>query len=611
MGIFADSNRVSIRAIAESTTAWGELPASGNTRLIRLVSSSLIANKETVVSEEIRFDRMVSSVVEVSASSEGDLDIEYSAGSHDAFIQAFLLGQWSRPMEYDKFSGITVSWAATNRLDISGQDLTAYFSAGRRLVTGGFVNPANNSYWEIQSVAFASGSTQITTVASTAVVEAGNSKSFVQDANDIIILKNTGIRSATAGASAFDSNGANAFASAIAAGQLVVGQLIQVDGFGYETGSFDLTATNPSDAEIVTVSDGVDSLVFEFDNNSSVLPDRISVTIGGSAAASATNLAAAINTARVQGKIRVSATTATTVVTIRNQNASGGSLAETSANITVTAFSGGNAVSGKYSITALTDDVITVSPTPPATIVAGSAVTIKGSMLRNPSGSGSLPHQSIVPQSFSLETAFNDIGEYQLQKGMRVGEFSLNAAAGEIVTATFSFQGKDTTMSSTSTLGLAPFTPVNSTSTEVMNATTNVGSLKKDGVALATAIQSIELNGDASLRNQSAVGSKFPRGIGTGRFSLEGTITAYFENADLYRNFIDHDTVSLSFDFTDVDGNTVNYTLPALKFSSDEIAPEGIDQDVMEPLEFVAFRDATTGTMLQLDRFSASKSVTA
>jgi hypothetical protein len=612
VAIFADSNRVSIRAIPEAFTNWGVTPVNGATRAIRLTSSNLIAKKETKVSDELRFDRMVSSVIETAAMSEGDINIEYSAGSHDLFLQAFLLGQWTRPMEFDKFAGIIVSWTANNTLVISGGDYTAYFTVGRRVVTGGFLTPANNSYFQIASVVFASGNTAITFTASTGAVEAGNGRSFIQDANDIIVLKNTTVRSGTAGASSFDSNGGNAFASARTAGQLVVGQRIQVDGFGVEAGSIDLTTTNPTDAEFVTLFDGNTTVIYEFDDNNAVLSGRIPVAIGATAVITATNLAKAINETRIAGNSRISATSATTVVSLRNGRKIGGLISETSANIVLVAFAGGSTVSGSYTITALTDDTISVTPQPATDANAGgSAITIKGSMLRNPDGTGLLPHQAIVSQSFSLETAFNDINQYQIQRGMRVGSWDLNVQSGEIVKGKYSFQGRDTQMLASSILSNTPYTPVGSTTTEVMNATTNVGSLKKNGVSLASALQSIELKGDASLRAQNAVGSKFARGVGTGRFNLTGTITAYFENTVLYQHFIAHETIGLSFDFSDIDGNINSYTIPAIKITSDNISPEGIDKDVMEPLEFVAFRDAATGTMLQIDRFSQSVSVAA
>lgn len=612
MSIFADSNRVSIRAIPESVTNWGVTPVSGNARALRLTSSTLAAKKNTKVSDELRFDRMVGSVIEVSAMSEGDLNIEYSAGSHDLLLQAFLLGQWTRPMEWDKFSGITVSWTSTSVLTISGGDYTSYLTSGRRVVTGGFQIPANNSYFQIASVAFAAGVTNVTMTASTATIEAGNNKSFMQDANDIIVLKNTTIRSGTAAASTFDSNGTNAFASARSVGQLVVGQTIQVDGFGVATGSFDLTATNPTDGEFVTVSDGPHTTIYEFDNNSAILAGRTAVAIGISATVTAANLAAAINATRVSGNSAISATSATTVVTVKNWLKTGGSLTETSANVTVVAFTGGSAISGFYTLTGVTDDVLTVSPAP-ATDANGGAIgiTIKGSMLRNPDGTGLLPHQAIVPQSFTIETAYNDVGLYQTQRGMRVGDWDINVQAGEIVKGKYSFHGRDTIMATAPLIGTTPYVQQGTTTTEVMNATTNVGALKKNGIALSSALQSVELKGNSSLRDQSAVGSKFPAGIGTGRFNLTGVITAYFQDSVLYSHFINHETIGLSFSFTDIDGNVNYYTLPSIKITSDSIHPEGIDKDIMEPLDFVAFRDAATGTMLQIDRFSSSKSVAA
>lgn len=610
--IFADSNRASLRYIAETVGNWGVTPVSGVARLLRLTASTLAAKKETKVSDELRFDRMVSSIVETGATSEGDISIEYSAGSHDIFLQAFLAGQWTRPMEFDKVIGITVSFTANNTIVLSGADYTTYFQVGRRVVTGGFTHPANNSYFQVATSVFASGNTTITFTATTGVVEAGNVRSFIQDANDIIILKNTAIRAGTGGASAFDSNSTNAFASAVTAGQLVVGQKIKVDGFGVESGSVDLSATQPADGETVVISDNTNTLVFEFDNNSNVAAGHVAVTIGAASTDTAVNLAAAINAQRIANNIRVAATVATTIVTVKNWNKHGGSLTSAAVNAIVVAFSGGSAISGTYTLTGVSSDVLSVTPAPATDANAGPvAITIKGSMLRNPSGLGNLPHQAIVPQSFSLETAFNDIGQYELQRGMRVGTWDLTVHTGELVKGKYAFQGRDTVVAPVAILGAAPYTLADTTTTEVMNATTNVGQLEKNGVALSTALQSIELKGNASLRNQMAVGSKFPAGIGTGRFNLTGVITAYFQDLQMYSVFINHETIGLAFSFTDIDGNEQHFTMPAIKITTDHIAPEGIDKDIMEPLDFVAFRDPATGTMLQVDRFSQSYSVAA
>jgi hypothetical protein len=605
---FADSNRDSIRIIQENNLTWGTTPASGKTREIRITSHSLAAAKETVVSDELRADRMVSSVVEVSASTSGDINYEFSAGSHDILMQAFVLGLWSRPMEFDFFKGVGVSWTANNILTIAGGDFRDYFTVGRRLKTSGFLNPLNNKYVEISALGFSGGSTQITVTTTTAVVEAGTAFTKVQDANDVIILNNTAIRFGTSGASTIDSNGTNAFAAAITAGNLVAGQNIYVDNAsGRESGTINFT-TNASNHDTFTVYDGLNQVIFEVSSDGGATAGNQIVTLGGSGSVTATNIAAAINQARVDGRLQAKATVSTATVTVTNLRRTGGTLADVSTNAVTTNFSGGLASGGFFKILAVADDVLTVFPAPATDANGGTVgVTIKGSMLRNPDGTGSLPHQQIVAQSFSAESAYNDVNQFFVHNGLRVGSFSMDVSSGAIVTGTYSFEGKETKrqITNVSKLALSPYTPLRSTGTEVMNATTNVGSIEKDGVELSSALQSIALQGDATLRQQPAVGSKFARGIGTGRFNLTGTVTAYFEaGSPFYDDFINHETSSLAFKFTDVDGNTYKYTLPAVKFSSDNIAAQGIDQDVVEPLEFVAFRDASTGTMFQIDRWS-------
>ena len=605
MSLFADSNRVGLRFIAEST--WGTTPASGTTRVIRLTSSSLAVTKETVVSDELRADRMVGAVVEVAAMTEGDISFEYSAGSVDAFLQAFVLGTFTRPMTFDRFNA--VAWTANNTIRIPGLDRASFFTVGRRIKTDGFVTPINNGYWEITSATFTGGNTDIVVTTTVGVIEAASAFTRVMDANDVIILRNTAIRAGTGAAQQFDSNGGNAFASAISAGQLRIGQKIFVEGLGYETGTVTFVTTVPETGDQVSVADGAGNLIlFTFGTGTG------QVNPGATVTTAATAFALAINNARLVGvngvRINVAATASAGVVTIRNLNVTGGAIVEVTdggtANITVVNFSGGQATArGVFTITGLTNDVITVAE-PVATNANGGAlpVSIKGSMLRNPGVVSEL-----VPQSFTIETQFSDINQVLDMDGMRVGTFSLEVASGSIVTGTMSFMGRETTTRTNSLLGTAPYTVLDAPATEVMNATTNVGSLVKNGVALSAALQSITIEGDASLRAQNAVGSKFPRGIGTGRFSLTGTVSAYFQNLELFNHFLQHDTVSLGFQFSDLDGNAYVWTLPAIKFSTDPVAPGGIDQDIIETLEYTAFRDATTACMLQVDRFSSNRAI--
>lgn len=597
---FADSNRASIRCIVESTSAWGTIPANGKSRPVRFTSSTLTAQKETTTSEELRADRMVSSVPEVSASSEGELKFELSAGSQDDFLQAFVLGAWTRPMTFDYFKGVNISWIANNKLRIAGEDATGYFTVGRRIKTEGFgVNAANNGYFEVASATKVGANTDITVTTTTSVIEGSSAHTKVLDANDVIVLNSTSLRLGTAGAPAIDSNGTNAFASAIAAGQIKVGQMIFVD-LPVSATTFDnyaVTFTGPGAAnDRITINDGLNILSFVAGTD---------YVVGADQAATATSLALAINTRRVSGNLNAKAVAAAGVVTVYILSNHEDSAVVESADLNgaiavgpkVAALAPG--ARGFFKVTGVADDALNVTPTPPVVAVPG-IVSVKGSMLRNP---GEVTE--ITPQSFTLEQSFNDVDLHFIQNGMRVGSFSLEVSSGSIVTGTMKFMGKETRTLTKSRLGSLPYTVLDSTATEVMNATTNVGNLTKNGETLSTAVKSLSLEGDASLRNQNAVGSKFAKGIGTGRFKLTGKLTAYFEDMTMYNHFLNHDTISIGFDFIDHDHNAYYYTIPALKITSDPVTPGGIDQDVMEEMEWSALRDPSTKCMLQVDRFSS------
>ena len=592
--LLADSNRASLREIIESNTNWGTTPATGVTRARRFRTSSITATKETAVSEEIRDDRMVSSVIETAAMSGGEIAWEFAAGTTDLDFQRALMGAWTRPMDWDVFRGKHVSITANNQIIIGGVDVASYFTVGRRIKTSGFVNPANNDYLQISAVAFAAGKTTVTVTGTSLVVEAGTANTTIADANDVIIHRSTAIRFGNAYAT-IDGNGTNPFAAAIAAGQLKAGQRIFVEGIGYESGTFTLDTVVAGD--IATVNDGVDIAVFEAD---------VDFEIGADDTETAVNLAAAINALRPTGNLNVFATSALGVVTVVNLNKDGGALTETGTTITAVDFTGGDATAGGfYQIVSLTDDTIVVDRPVPV-VAAGRKITIKGSMLRNPGTSA-----EITPQSCTIETGFQDVDQYFSVDGLRCGSIEMEVASGSIVTGQSTFQGRETKRAAVEKLAGASYTVLEAPATEVVSATANVGSLSVNGVEQATAIKSIKFSIDGNLRNQQAVGSKFPIGIAAGRLNLTGTIEAYFADGEMYDRFIEHQTVSLAFPIIDQDKNTYYFTIPAFKVSSDPIAPGGLDQDVMESMEFTAFRDPATSCMVQIDRFSSTAPVTA
>ncbi len=675
--ILADSNRAALREITESD--WGDTPAIGVSRAVRYTQSSITVSKDTATSEEIRSDRMVSSIIETGASSGGDLNFEFSAGNQDGILQRVLQGAWSRPMTFDVWRGAVVEIGSNNTVRIGGGDYRSYFTVGRHIRTSGFVNPANNTYATITALAYTGGKTVITVSGTPFVAEGGSAFTSIRDANDVLLLKSTVVRFGTLDSRTLDTNGANAFADLVAAKQIVPGQSLFIDGVGYEVGT--VTVSGTVAGETLTISDGEQVLALVVDED---------FDIGVDDTATAANLAAAINKARVAGNLYVTATSALGVVTLTNLYKSGGSIsgdageaasitingvaagdevsindgsttevfeadvdfivggsdAATAANLasaievagldltvsvngatitlispnggavtssdaeyeivdftatlTIVDFAGGNAdFGGFYGVIAVTDDAIVVDRDLPAT-AAGTPITIKGSILRNPSVDTEIEEQSI-----SLETTFTDVGQNFISDGMVDGTFELEVSAGAVITGSVKREGR-ATFRRARKLHASPYTALDAPATENVSATANVGALRAGGEILSTAIKSIKLTVDAPLRKQTAVSHKFPVGIKAGRLAVSLTIEAYFADGSNFDAFINHDTRDLVFPIIDPEQNTYQFTVPSFKITSDPIAPGGIDQDVMETMEGAAFRDAIKGCILQVDRFSST-----
>jgi hypothetical protein len=89
----SDANRVGIRYIEEVT--WNTLPGTPAMQALRLTSDSIIPAVDTIVSEELRSDRMISDLVQVSRSNTGGFDFELSATSFDDLMQGALFNSWA------------------------------------------------------------------------------------------------------------------------------------------------------------------------------------------------------------------------------------------------------------------------------------------------------------------------------------------------------------------------------------------------------------------------------------------------------------------------------------------------------------------------------------
>jgi len=90
----SDANRVSLKYVPE--TVYGTTPTdSANWQALRFTSSSMAAAPQTVISNELRSDRMVQDLIKVGEAVSGEIGIEHSMDTFDELMEAALLGAWS------------------------------------------------------------------------------------------------------------------------------------------------------------------------------------------------------------------------------------------------------------------------------------------------------------------------------------------------------------------------------------------------------------------------------------------------------------------------------------------------------------------------------------
>jgi len=241
---------------------------------------------------------------------------------------------------------------------------------------------------------------------------------------------------------------------------------------------------------------------------------------------------------------------------------------------------------GIYKISDILGETLTLAGASFATQTTAAAV-IDGKRLIN----------GATRSSFSIEKQFLDVSQYALFSGLVPGGFTLNVAAGQIVTGAVSFTGKVGGISGSTTAASVTAATENTSFVGGIS----VGDVEEGGATLTTALQSISLSAANSLREQVSISSKFPTDITAGSFDVTGSITAYFENAALYQKFINHQATSLSFRLTDAADNVIVVTLPRVYFTSGNPIAEGADQDILLPLDFTAVKDPVTGAVLQID----------
>lgn len=202
-----------------------------------------------------------------------------------------------------------------------------------------------------------------------------------------------------------------------------------------------------------------------------------------------------------------------------------------------------------------------------------------------------------TPKFFSIEDYAADIDQARVFTGMSVSTMAISLAPNQMVTTTFGMVGKDMTISGTektqdAASGAAPF---DAYSGDISIGNVGAGS----AVAIVTGL-------DFTLSNSFAptfvIGDDSAPSLEYGRAEVEGTLTAYFEDASLINRFLNETETEIEVSVDDpTGGNSYTFLFPRVKINSADVGVDG-PTSRMVSMSFVALYDSTEETNLKITR---------
>lgn len=201
-----------------------------------------------------------------------------------------------------------------------------------------------------------------------------------------------------------------------------------------------------------------------------------------------------------------------------------------------------------------------------------------------------------TPKYFSIEDYAADIDQARLFTGMTVNSLAVSLAPNQMVTGTFGMVGKDMTIGATektqdAASGAAPFDAYS-------------GDLKIADTGSSLAASAIVTGLDFTLTNSFAptfvIGDDAAPSLEVGRAEVEGTLTAYFEDAALINRFLNETETALEVSVGD-GTNDMTFLFPRIKVNSADVGVDGPTSRIVN-ISFVALRDTTEATNLKITR---------
>lgn len=202
-----------------------------------------------------------------------------------------------------------------------------------------------------------------------------------------------------------------------------------------------------------------------------------------------------------------------------------------------------------------------------------------------------------TPKFLTFEDYAADIDQARLFTGCAVNTMAVSLAPNQMVTTTFGIVGKDMTIGATektvtAASGAAPF--------DSYSGDLSIGNVGASApVAIVTGM-------DFTLTNSFAptfvIGDDSAPSLEYGMATVEGTLSAYFEDSALINRFINETETEIEVSVDDPTGtNAYTFLFPKVKINSADVGVDGPTSRIIS-MSFVALYDSTEQSNLTITR---------
>lgn len=205
-----------------------------------------------------------------------------------------------------------------------------------------------------------------------------------------------------------------------------------------------------------------------------------------------------------------------------------------------------------------------------------------------------------TPRFFSIEDASTDIAQFRLFTGMAVSSLAVSIKPNQMVTGVFSMVGRNMTISGTSLDAVKTASSTN----QPFDSYSGLMRIADAGGALTSSaiITGIDFTISNELAPTFVIGSSTTPQLEYGMATVEGTITAYFEDAALINRFINETQTALEVSVDDPTGaSDYTWLFPRVKINAADVPVDGAASRIIT-LPFVALFDTTEATSVKLTR---------